>query len=146
MVPEIVLKEIVNHNIEFVEEPHPQFDNLPVCPFAKKARMDDQIQYETCNLNISDMLTQIEAWRLTGKEILTLVILDKEMHLSDYVLHFGLIKATLPVDLIIFDGHPQSTFMYRNVLTRQEPYPNFQIMRLIRLEEAEAQMEHGQVL
>jgi hypothetical protein len=137
MVPEDILQKIISHNINFVEKPHPKFNNLPVCPFAKKARGDNQIQYELCDLNITYMLEQIEAWRSTGKQVLTLVIPNKEMPLSDYLLYFELLKATLPIDLVVFDGHPQSTYSSHSVFTRQEPYPSFQIMTLNEIDKAQ---------
>lgn len=143
MVPESVLAELAEHSMAFVEKPHPQFHNLPICPFAKKARIEKQIQYEICTLDIHDMLAQIESWRKTDKLSLVLVIPDKDMQLSDYLLHFELIKATLPIDLSIFEAHPDSMHKCHGVLTRREPYPNFQIMRTEDLDIAQSQLSHS---
>lgn len=143
MPPEDIFAEMTAYNIAFVERPHPAFNDLPVCPFAKKARLEHKLQYEICDLDIHHMLDQIERWRTSGTQTIILVIPDNEMPFADFLLHFELLKATLPKDLSVFEAHPHSDYLYHGVYTRREPYPNFQVMRISDLDRAHDQLLHS---
>ena len=41
-----VIDTMIKYMREFLEQPHPVFGGLPICPFARKARLDGDILYK----------------------------------------------------------------------------------------------------
>ena len=41
-----IVRELTQYIIDFVEQPQPKLGNLPVCPFARKARLENRIRFE----------------------------------------------------------------------------------------------------
>ena len=40
-----IVRELTRYIVDFVEQPHPKLGNLPVCPFARKARLENRVQF-----------------------------------------------------------------------------------------------------
>ena len=45
-----IVRELIQYIVDFVEQPHPKLGNLPVCPFARRARLENRIRFEVCAL------------------------------------------------------------------------------------------------
>jgi len=61
-----VVAAVVKWSHEFIEQPHDVFGGLPVCPFAKAARLKDTIRFEVHSFAMDDPLD-------TDGEIMVLV-------------------------------------------------------------------------
>ena len=54
-----IVRELSQYIIDFVERPHPKLGNLPVCPFARKARLENRIQFEVLELTREGILALV---------------------------------------------------------------------------------------
>ena len=51
-----IVREFAQYIIDFVEQPQPKLGNLPVCPFARKARLENRIQFKVLELTRDGVL------------------------------------------------------------------------------------------
>lgn len=66
-----VIQKLIRWSIDVVERPTTAFGGLPVCPFAKRARVDDKIRWEVVRFAVGG----------PASEVLTLVAdFDRERH------------------------------------------------------------------
>lgn len=131
--------------VSFVEKPHPAFNNLPVCPFAKKARIDNKLLYVVINLDdVDQALREVAAWEADPRyQAIILVDPRKEFPLEEFDRLADEFQSKLIPGLSLFTAHPKSEFEDRHVRTRQEPYPNWQVMRVSDLARAKEQLGHS---
>ncbi len=134
-----VLTEFIAYVMQVVERPHESMSGLPVCPFAKKARLENKIKwvvfpFEEADLtnekNISFVKSTVQQFcESSEQDILFVIHPDKKALTCDEVEQFcQKLLAMLPPDFICFSGHPDCKFRVGSY-RRQEPYPNFQIIR-----------------
>lgn len=132
-----VIQEFVDHIINFVEKP--KLNGLPVCPFAKKARVKNLILFHVMPLTYDSTLSWIINNHNTVHEVM-IIINDNKSNLSanDVENLAEQLNATLPsMGLQAFWGHPQALFCVDGVFTRREPYPNIQVIKKSVVEKAE---------
>jgi hypothetical protein len=48
---ETIIETVRKHLMELVEQPHPVMSNMPLCPFAKRARLHNRIRFEVLEFN-----------------------------------------------------------------------------------------------
>ena len=126
-------REFAQYVVDFVERPQPKLANLPVCPFARKARLENRIQYEVLELTREGVLTQVPLF--TAKPELHLMICvhpsrDGVSSAEVYRLVDVLNEVLPAVNLSALGGHPEDPFNIDGLYTRREPYPNVQLLRL----------------
>lgn len=139
---ELILKEMTDHLINFVEKPHPAFANLPPCPFAKKARLQNKIKFiifDFTNGLTEDLskLLQLDP----NYEIIWVINPNKNMPVDALYKLIDDINAVNPV-LEAFGGHPEDPYEMAGVKTRQEPYPNFVLQSKEILDKARWKLKH----
>lgn len=131
-----IIKETIEYSINFIEKPNAIFGNAPVCPFAKKFRVQGKIKYMVMPFLLGEELDPLvlmlaELFHAQKKYDSYFVIHpDKALPLqalTDLCNRLG--EAIDPMDLMIFQGHPQDDFQIGGVYTRREPYPGFQLLR-----------------
>jgi hypothetical protein len=138
-----VLEAVVRWSEDFIEQPHEIFGGLPVCPFARAARLKQTIRFEVLPFALDDPLE-------SNGQILTLVreFAGQAMagHLETlFVIHPGH-RQPLPglLGLVarlnarmaegelsgfqVFEAHPESCFRVGGLYTRRSPYPSFQVL------------------
>jgi hypothetical protein len=54
-----VIHKMMEWQIHVIEKANSTFSNMPVCPFAKKARTDKKIRWEILKFEIKNDLNQI---------------------------------------------------------------------------------------
>jgi hypothetical protein len=139
---ELILKEMKDHLINFVEKPHPAFANLPPCPFAKKARLQNKIKFIV--FDFTNGLTE-ELNKLIqpdpNYDIIWLINPNKAMPIEVLYKLIDDINALHPT-LEAFGGHPKDPFEIAGVKTRQEPYPNLLFQSKETLEKARWKLRH----
>lgn len=111
---------------DFVEKPHPVFNNLSVCPFARKARLEGRIRIEVCDLS-QDVLSICRSFSPTDHDIMIVMHPDKTgVDKDDLELLAALVSTELGYE--VFTGHPEHDFRIGDLYTRREPYPNLQLV------------------
>ena len=146
--------EIVSHMIQYLEsvleKPHSIFGGLPICPFAKRARLQNKILYQVLPLRAvepalnAELMHAIEEFYTRNCYDVMLVISPDVTALS--VNQVAQLVANLnerlaPLKLVVFGGHPADDFNIQGVRTRQEPYINLTVQPIERLRAASKQLE-----
>jgi hypothetical protein len=132
-----------------LERPHPVFGGLPICPFSKKARLQNKILYKVLALTMdqlqagSELRQAIASFQTSNQYDVLLVISPDEQALTvDQVQVFveQLNQSLAPFGLTAFGGHPQDTFNVQGIYTRQEPFINLTVQSLAVLQAASKQL------
>lgn len=132
--------EVLNYMLDYIqhtiEAPQLVFGGMPICPFARKARLTDKFLYKVYEFSKSDLqphselMTLIQEFGQQEHYELLLVIHPEpkafnleEMHeftncVNQLIVSFG---------LLAFDGHPQDDFNIHGVYTRKAPYIHFTV-------------------
>jgi len=145
-----IVAEVLAWSAGTLEVPHAVFGGLPVCPFARAARLKRAIRFEICAFSVTDPLE-------TGSALLdligdfareeaagrseTLFVIHPDRHaisapeLEGFVVRLDRRLQAVPrlAGLRVFDAHPESEFQVGDVYTRRGPYPSFQVLSHARL-------------
>lgn len=134
---------MMDHLKNFVEQPSAAFNNMPVCPFAKKARTSGKIEFFVTSLEqkftLYSRIEQFNAqdfyetlWLINPDCVLTSLETDE---ISDAL------SKKYGADLQFFSGHPESNFQMKGIYTRREPYPNIIVQKTSLIERKEAKLK-----
>ena len=114
-----VMKRMLQYLETVLEQPHPAFGGLPICPFSKKARLQNKIFYQVLVLTMdqlqpdSPLRRSIASFQESKQHDVLLFISPDEQALTvDQMQIFveQLNQSLVPVGLTAFGGHPQDTF------------------------------------
>ena len=150
MSPQAVVDEVLRWSERVIEIPHPVFSGLPVCPFARAARLRGSIRFEVVAFDVAAPLEPDGTLlRLVGDfarkeaagapETLFVVHPDRRAMAPEALERFvaclnGRLQSMEGLhDLVAFEAHPDSTFQVGGVFTRRGPYPSFQVLSRARL-------------
>ncbi len=132
-----VIHLMVEYMKEFLEKPHPAFGGLPVCPFARKARLEDRILYKVvrfctgAEFNPDSPVFRVirEFCQEERYEVLLVIHPEKQAMTRLAMQEFidCLNDKISDTGLVAFAGHPDDDFNIQDVYTRQEPYINFTV-------------------
>lgn len=128
-----IVREFTQHIIDFVEQPHPTFGNLPVCPFARKARLENKIELTVMELTRAGILALVPSFLAKAELDMLMCVDSRKDGLSSpeiYRLVAELNRELPAMNLMALGGHPQDPFKIDDVYTRRDPYPNVQLLRL----------------
>lgn len=126
-----IIQEIERYMQDFIEKKHPAFNNMPVCPFAGKARKKKRIDYRVGPFLWEDIDKIVEQARSANHdkfEIIMFVHPDKSFSFEELGKIINEVSMRLNPEFSVFGGHPLDPFMMHGVYTRRDPYPNFQIV------------------
>jgi hypothetical protein len=152
-VTEAVVAEVLSWSANALERPHPIFGGLPVCPFARAARLKASIHFEVRAFSVDEPLDP-DGWLLRlvadfaqedaagSRE--TLFVIHPERRamsapaLEAFVARLDRRLREVPAlaGLRVFEAHPDSEFQVGGVYTRRGPYPSFQVLSHARLKTA----------
>lgn len=127
-----VIDEMLAYMQSFIERPHHAFGGIPVCPFAAKARTEDKIKFVVLPILASEeeIIDEIvEFSKQNSKELIMFINPDKDLPLADLFAFTEKIGKLFGSYYMIFTGHPLDEFTIAGVKVRQDPYPNFQVVR-----------------
>lgn len=137
MIESDVIKQMIRYMEDVLEKPHPIFGGLPICPFARRARLERKILYQVYSFELANILNTnselmqriIQFSQLKQYEALLVIHPDKQALTLDELQHFVdvLNEAIASTNLVAFGGHPQEPFNVQGVYTRREPYINFTV-------------------
>lgn len=138
--------EILDYLTAFLEISHPNFGNLPPCPFAKKERIAGRILCQkypfTKSQPTQDFLTDIRTFD-ENPAYSTLIAYDETSTLSledAYELANQLIETLQDIDILVIPLHPEDPYSPSGVRTRATPYLMFAIQRRNLLSDGQQQL------
>ena len=140
--PDDVIAAMERWSEEFIEQPHPVVGDLPVCPFAKAARLKKTVRFEVMPFDAADPLEPDGAILSLVREfsqhpeLETLFVIHPEparigaRPLEELVTRLNARLAAEPSACMLqaFEAHPHSEFSIGGVYTRRSPFPSFQIL------------------
>tara|TARA_A100001515_G_scaffold129322_1_gene115951 strand:- start:359 stop:856 length:498 start_codon:yes stop_codon:yes gene_type:complete len=120
------MKDIKDFLINFVEKENKAFNDFPVCPFAKKERVDNKIKYVECcfgPIEADKIIKEVLDW--LNNNYSTLLLVSKEKCNMKTTRHFFRCVKTLLSDynVNIFLFHEEDKRNYMGVHTRRSPRP-----------------------
>lgn len=103
-------KEVLDWIINFVEKPNPILNNLPLCPYARSARLDGKlhISENTGQLFEKFLIEQIEKFKLSNLDIIVAIDHNIDSIGIDYLseLIHSLNQRLVPHDVYLLMSHP----------------------------------------
>ncbi|MBD2384764.1 hypothetical protein [Cylindrospermum sp. FACHB-282] len=135
-----VIITMIDHMEKFIEKPNPVFDNMPICPFVNKFRQENKIVYKISNFDYSEklgldakVLDLINEFKTDEyHEVMIVIHPDKQALSLEEMKQFtkNLNNLISPLCLIAFSGHPLDDFNIDGVYTRRDPFINFTVQNL----------------
>jgi hypothetical protein len=138
-----VVAGILKWSEQFIEQPHEVFGGLPICPFARAARLKQTIRFEVRPFAMDDplelggdllaLVTEfVEQTKTDGLETLFVIHPDRTQRLQDLEAFVQRLNARMAGgdlrEFQAFEAHPESTFRVGDVYTRRSPFPSFQVL------------------
>lgn len=145
-----ILAEMLQYISGTLEQPHPVFGGLPICPFARQARLNQRIQFVVYAFESSEILNSATPLSNTirafsqqqAHDVLIIIHPDAQaFSFSQFCDYLDQLNAQLSrLNLVAFGGHPQDRFEVQGVRTRQDPFINFTVQSKAKLKQASAQL------
>jgi hypothetical protein len=138
-----VLDAVIRWSEQFIEQPHEVFGGLPVCPFARAARLKQTIRFEIRPFALDDPLeldgdimglVREFADQVASGTLETLFVIhpNTRQALPDLLGFVSRLNSRLAGgelrEFQVFEAHPESDFCVGGVYTRRSPYPSFQVL------------------
>jgi hypothetical protein len=145
-----VINEMIQYFESVLEKPHFIFHGLPICPFAKKARLQNKIFYKVLDLSFAELepdsalLSSIGAFQDSDSHEVLLIICPNICALTVKQVQemvAALNQRISSVGLVAFGGHPHDDFNIQGVYTRREPFINMTVQSSERLKAASRDLE-----
>ena len=127
-----VIREFTDYIVNFVEQPRPEMGNMPVCPFARKARLDSRMRIEVMELTSGAITPHLASFARESSLDLIICVHPEKNGLSCGEVYrlAGELNELLPaLNILALAGHPDDPFNIDGLYTRREPYPNIQLLR-----------------
>jgi hypothetical protein len=150
-----IIADILQWSKDFIEKPHWIFGDLPVCPFARAARLKRSIRFEVFPFDLDDpfdpqgVIMSLAVALARDPMLETLFVIHPDQSriearpLDAFVarLNDRMAGDDITSDLQAFEAHPDSDFCVGGVYTRRAPYPSFQILSRALLKSASESLE-----
>ena len=136
-----VVTQLHDHIESFVEHPHPDLLNQPVCPFARRARGNGRVVTVVLPYSAED--DSAVSWAVAefdpqDKDVLLVVHPDPtELGYPELAELRDRFSRQLVGQYEVFTGHPDDPYTRNGVRTRREPFPVLHFVRTERLQQAE---------
>tara|TARA_R100001015_G_C4632258_1_gene195588 strand:- start:3119 stop:3625 length:507 start_codon:yes stop_codon:yes gene_type:complete len=120
------MKDIQDYLINFIEKEQEIFSGFPVCPFAKKERIENKIKYVECSfidIDTEKVICETLDW-LEG-DYSTLLYVDNSDSSYIQTNHFNKCIGALmdKKNVITFLFHKESKREFDGIFTRRSPRP-----------------------
>ena len=131
---------------DFVTRPNPVFGNLPPCPFAQKAIVDDKVDFVEVNsiCTYATLYQQIWQFDFEEKDVLCMIAQPDQftaketVHLAHQLNEFFMTK-----DVVILEDHPKIKEKVKSVTLNNGHYILFLAQRLSKLNRFAKALEAG---
>lgn len=106
-----ITEDILSWSKDFLEQPNKHINNLPVCPYAKKARTNNKVQiieHNNSKTLLEEVINQANSFKDTNKQICIVACNDlsidaDELHNYIHALNF----VYVPQDIYLMPFHPE---------------------------------------
>ncbi len=137
---------IKNWISEFVTKPNPIFGNLPPCPFAQKAIVDNKVDFTELN-GAADWRTIygiIWNFDFDEKDVLC-IIADPDQFTAQQTISMAewLNEKFMPHDIVILEDHPKIDERVKEVKLNNGEYILFLVQSLSKLNKFSKMLETG---
>ena len=130
----------------FVTKPNPVFGNLPPCPFAQKAIIDDKVEFVELDgvADYATMYQRIWDFDFDDKDVLCMIAEPDQFTMAETVeLAAELNKYYMQRDIVILEDHPKIKEMVKHVQLNNGEYILFLVQRLSKLNRFAKVLEAG---
>ena len=131
---------------KFVTKPNPVFGNLPPCPFAQKAIIDDKVDFVELN-SMADWRTVyglIWNFDFDKKDVLC-IIADPQQFTAQQTISMAewLNERFMPKDVVVLEDHPRINEYVKEVKLNNGEYILFLVQSLSKLNRFAKMLETG---
>ena len=130
----------------FVTKPNPVFGNLPPCPFAQKAIIDNKVEFVELN-GVADWRTVYGIiWNFDFEKKDVLCIIAEPNHFTaqqTVSMAEWLNERFMPHDIVILEDHPKIKEYVKEVKLNNGEYTLFLVQGLSRLNKFSKMLEDG---
>ena len=131
---------------DFVTKPNPVFGNLPPCPFAQKAIVDDKVEFVELNRTADWRTIYQLIWNtdFDRRDVLC-IIADPRQFTAEQTVAMAeeLNHRFMPRDVVILEDHPDIEEKVKSVRLNNGHYTLFLAQRLSKLERFSKMLESG---
>ena len=131
---------------EFVTKPNPVFGNLPPCPFARKAIVDNKVEYVELNALADWRTIYGMIWNFDFDEKDVLCIIAEPTHFTPQQtvsMAEWLNERFMPQDIVILEDHPEIDEKVKQVKLNNGHYTLFLVQSLSKLNRFSKMLESG---
>ena len=139
-------------HIRSLEVPHPLFSGLPICPFAKAARLQNKLEFWVYPFQVGNevdakIFQTIEKIFTADRQKDVLLVIHPDPSAIDLMTFTQFIKMLnqqlCTSGLIAFGGHPDDPFEVNRVRTRHDPFISFTVQQIQELSDARQSLIHN---
>ncbi len=130
----------------FVTKPNPVFGNLPPCPFAQQAIVDNKVEFQELTIlnGFSTLYQRIWQHDFDEKDVLCMIakpdlLTAQETHVLVDELNFRF----MPSDIVVLEDHPDTKEKVKDVKLNNGKYILFIVQSLSRLNKFAKTLESG---
>lgn len=138
-----IVDSLTDNLVNFIEVPHPAFAGMPVCPFAKRARLKNLIDIRVIDFDLDQLddriVKVVETHFSDPNKLIIFAHPDKQICQHKLNKLGDEYEKRFPL-LVVFRSHPLNDFQVDGLYTRREPYPNLQFVTKQHLAEARAKL------
>ena len=139
-------KTILKWIREFVTKPNPVFGNLPPCPFAQKAIIDNKVEFVELN-SMADWRTIygiIWNFNFEKKDVLCLIANPDQFTAQQTIsMAEWLNERYMPQDIVVLEDHPKINEYVKEVKLNNGHYILFLVQNLSKLNNFSKMLESG---
>ena len=137
---------IKNWISDFVTKPNPVFGDLPPCPFAQKAMVDNRVEFleMPSNTNYATIYQMIGDFNFDEKDVLVMIL--PRDHCSAEITHRTADELNgyfMPRDIVVLEDHPDTEESVKDVVLNNGEYILFLAQRLSKLNRFSRMLEKG---
>ena len=131
---------------KFVTKPNPVFGDLPPCPFAQKAIIDDKVDFVELNGSADWRTIYGIIWNFNfdEKDVLC-IIADPEQFTAQQTISMAewLNERFMPHDVVVLEDHPRIDEYVKEVKLNNGEYTLFLAQSLSKLNKFSKMLENG---
>jgi len=141
--PTQIIKDWIS---DFVTKPNVVFGNLPPCPFAQKAMVDNKVEFKELEPTADWTTIYRLIWNMDfdDKDVLC-VIVDPRQFTADETVGIAdaLNERFMPRDIVVLEDHPDIDEQVKGVKLNNGHYTLFLAQRLSKLNKFSKMLESG---
>jgi hypothetical protein len=137
---------IKNWISEFVTKPNPVFGDLPPCPFAQKAMIEDKVEFLELDgvAGYATLYGHIWNFDFEQKDVLCMIAQPEQFTAEQTEqLAKDLNNYFMPRDIVVLEDHPKIKESVKNVVLNNGKYILFLAQGLSKLNHFSKLLEHG---